>query len=158
MAPKLKVLGRVGNREVVLAWLVPGPKWLEAAPSTPWVALVLADSDHRESELRGFAKCCLLAGARYVCCVGPSAETIESAFDREISELGLVRTDEETICTTCDRTLTEGLWFSLYAAFHPTLELQHVVCLQLESREIAKEITVLVDRFNSGWVPPDEPT
>jgi hypothetical protein len=57
--------------------------------------------------------------------------------------------------TTWHTDFDEGFWFATSVANNDEQEITRVVCLNLTETNLEPTLAELIQRLNTGWIPPD---
>jgi len=153
-------VGNVNSRTVLYFDVQAQPKWTEKIPEEGWILLAIADENQTDL-IDQIAKECIAKNVTYVCGVGKGGSYIDDAFDWEIISRDLNGTlpknevYKDGLMTTWHKNIEEGFWFWFASslAYHEKVSTNVIVCLNLTPKSCKDEITKLIKKVNSGWLP-----
>lgn len=148
-------IGIVNDRQVFYFDKVQYSAIVDLLPKTDWVLFAIADNE-QISMLDRLSKFCLDNGVLYICGAGEAASRIDDAFDLEVVDRKIAAEDEnysDVPMTTWHNNFDEGFWFAATLAYHETLLIDTVVCMNLTEKDYQSRIADLISKINGGWLP-----
>ena len=169
----MELLGQIGERQIFYCHIRSDEKWFDSISFDNWIAFTIANDEDKQL-LHDMTGHCVDKGVCYSCSAGQLASLTEDYFDEEIvwrqvqyeEETGELQDYEAAPMTTFDENFDEGFWFAATNAKQVvndsyTTSLQ-VVCIDCTQRKVRRHLLNLIDKINSGWLPPEnefsEPT
>lgn len=153
----MHILGKINNRLITYLQYHQAASWYTHLPENPWLLLVITGPEEK-SVFSEINRRIIEHDAAYVCAMGPCGELFHDMLDEDIA----LRDAENQylpahiLMTTWHHHPDEGFWFALFAAQGAGNEIRTVVCLDLSRQDHAPQLTSLLQKFVSGWLPPDE--
>tara|TARA_R110001606_G_scaffold225781_3_gene373876 strand:+ start:15 stop:524 length:510 start_codon:yes stop_codon:yes gene_type:complete len=159
----MELIGRINRRKVYYVQIRNNAEWKNSLPKNDWAAFTIANKEDEEL-VPPTVKICMDKNVCYTCSTGTLADWTEQYFDEEITGRGMdyeFRTKKEfdyefSPMTTSHKNFSEGFWFANFAAHHPKVEIDKVVCLDFTKRKVRKHLTELIEKINNGWLPDDD--
>ena len=150
-------IGTVNDRQVLYFDKAHYSGLGDLLPKTGWVLFAIADNE-QISILDSLSKFCLDNSVLYICGAGEAASRIDDAFDLEVVDRKTAVGNEnysDVPMTTWHHDFDEGFWFAATLAYHETLPIDTVVCINLTEKNYQSRIADLISKINGGWLPED---
>ena len=162
----MQLLDEINERQIFYIKVYSGEILFDELPINNWLVLPISGEDGNMKSYHLLADNSLNKNVLYACTVGEECELIHDIFDQCIISNKILKGEsiespddfEDSPMTTWDDNLDEGFWFALYTAFHPTKDINKVVCIDYTKRGLKNHLIDLLKRFHLGWIPSeDEP-
>lgn len=157
----MELLGKMQGRQIFYTHIITDKNWFEKLPSDNWIVFTIGDEKEAPIE-KELVKHCLENNVRYTCSAGQLAESTEHEFDLEIINRtkivknGTRHDQQNALSTTSHKNFSEGFWFAATLAHDPYKKLDTLVCADFTSKGVKQNLEVLLEKINSGWLPPDD--
>ena len=156
-------LGQINDRQILYINVRTDPNWFDKLPLDNWVVFTIADKQDEELLIDAVPKC-MDKLVTYTCSAGQLAGLGEQLFDIEIVNRAIAEEDktgkphdyETSPMTTMHQNFSEGFWFATTLAFDGYKESNTVVCLDFTTKSVKRQLSELIEKINSGWLPSDE--
>ncbi|WP_121357756.1 hypothetical protein [Flavisolibacter nicotianae] len=145
-------------------YFLPKEEPLENLPAENWVCLGIANQEFDKPLFNRFIKHSIYSGLLEFKGQGIYGEKLHDWFDDEVVNLEVIEEYPETdVMTTWysgeENDLANAVWSCFYAQILPEgtdATQTKVVCLPFDGADYRKELAIILDRLNNGWIPPDE--
>lgn len=152
----METLGQVNNREIIYIWTRQTEYWADRLPASNWLVLFIGD-DRNIDNITDMAQKCLEQNVCYVCTAGQERELIHEIFDELIVTNQIARGKtantpddfENSAMTTSHDELKEGFWFATTLAFHDTIDIKKVICLDTTEKGKRQDLLNLTVKMSS---------
>jgi hypothetical protein len=145
-------------------YFLPKSEPFDILPKEKWVCLGIANQEYDKALFDQFIKHSIYAGLLEFKGQGEFGEKLHDWFDDEVVKLEVIEEYPETdVMTTWyngeENDLANALWSCFYAQILPegiNAAETKVVCIPFDGLDYKYKLTTIIERLNSGWLPPDE--
>ena len=163
----METIGTANNRQILYCNTRKDENWHSFLPNGNWLAFTIVDEEDKDF-LDNVVAECLNHRVCYTYGTGELCSLTDDYFDEEIvwreiqkEELTGEPADySKTPMTDFSRNFSEGFWFAVTfaeATFDEVfIPINTIVCIDCTKSKVRKHLMELVEKINSGWLPPDD--
>jgi hypothetical protein len=155
----------IGQHKTNLVYyFLPNGEPFDILPKENWVCLGIANREFDKPFFDQFIKHSIYSGLLEFKGQGTFGEKLHDWFDEEVVNLEVIEEYPETgVMTTWysgeQNDLANATWSCFYAQILPEgteAAETKVLCIPFDGLDYKQELTTIIERLNSGWIPPDE--
>ena len=145
-------------------YFLPHTETLDNLPMENWVCLGIANREFDKPFFDRFIKHSIYSGLLEFKGQGSFGEKLHDWFDEEVVNLEIIEEYPETDVMTAwynneQNDLANAVWSCFYTQVLPEgtdAGETTVVCISFDDLDYRSKLTTIIERLNSGWIPPDE--
>lgn len=157
------LIGNSFNRQIFYTNIWKDENWFSNLPTENWLVFSIGQKMDNES-IEKLATKCIENNVLYVCSAGQNCEWTHDIFDltfvtKKIADgvdMDDLESDENFLMTVWDNNFSDGFWYAITTAHHPTKSIDKIVCIDYTIEGVKDHLINLIEKINNHWLPSDE--